>query len=121
MHNPISFFYAKLFQYFNYAGIKLINLHFQTSFIFSATLYFYFLEIVKLTPIEFNVINKILILLVGPTINLVSYFYFNNQKREEQIINLYQNETNKNKPISTLLTCAFVLPMVVFFTITVFN
>lgn len=120
MNNPIIFFYAKVLQYFNYAGIKIINVHAQASFIFSTTLFFYFLEVIKLSGVEFNMFMKITVLLVGPTLNLVSYFYFNNRKRENEMTKLIQNETPKNNILSSILTFALVLPMVVFFTITVF-
>jgi hypothetical protein len=121
MNNPAIFFYAKVLQYFSYAGIKVINVHAQTSFIFSATLYFYFLEVVKLLGMEFNLPLKIAVLLVGPTINLISYYYFNNDKRENILFDLLAKEKEGQKLVSNLLTAAFILPMVIFFTLTVFR
>ncbi len=120
MNNPVIFFYAKVLQYFNYAGIKIINVHAQTSFIFSATLFFYFLEIIKLSGMESNIFVKIAILLVGPTLHLITYSYFNNEKRDNELTKLIQSETPKNRILSNALTFALVVPMVVFFTITVF-
>jgi phosphoserine phosphatase len=120
MTNPMDLFYAKVLQYFSYAGIKVINIHAQATFIFSATLYFYFLEVLKLTNIDFNMTTRIMVLLMCPAINLVTYYYFKNEQKAIKLNEITKNEDANHKIISNLLTAAFVLPMIVFFTFSIF-
>ncbi len=119
--NPINLFYAKILQYFTYAGIKTINVHTQATFIFSTTLYFYFLEIVHFFVGEASVLIKLMILAVGPIIHFISYFYFKNYEMEDKLSKIIENESTRTKTVSSLLTLVLILPMVIFFTITVFT
>lgn len=120
MNNPVIFFYAKVFQYFNHVGIKVINVHAQASFIFSVTMFYYVYEIVGIAGWELNTPLKIVLLLIEPTIHVATYLYFNKEEMEAQLIDLSRSEGN-NGIISSLLTLAFVLPMVIFFTQTLFK
>lgn len=119
--NPVNLLYAKILQYFTFAGIKAINVHTQASFIFSATVYFYFLEVVQIFTEEASAFIKLMILAVGPIIQFVSYFYFNTDAMENKLSSILENESRQTKTISSLLTLAFVLPMIIFFTVTVFT
>jgi len=119
--NPFNLFYAKILQYFTFAGIKAINVHTQASFIFSATLYFYFLEMIQLFTGEASVLVKLMILAVGPIMHIVSYFYFNSKAKENELVRIIENESAQANTVSSLLTAVIVLPMVIFFTITVFT
>ncbi|NER15929.1 hypothetical protein [Spongiivirga citrea] len=118
--NPINLFYAKILQYFTFAGIKAINVHAQASFIFSATLYFYFLEVVQLFTGEASVFIQLMILAIGPMMHLISYSYFNSAAMASKLSDIIENESAQTNAISSLLTVAFILPMIIFFTITVF-
>ena len=121
MNNPIIFFYAKVFQYFNHVGIKAINLHAQASFIFSVTMFYYVYELVNLIGLELSTPFKIALLLVEPTIHVAAYLYFNKEEVEQQLINLAKNEDANKRIASSLMTVALVLPMLIFFTQTLFN
>ena len=121
MNNPIIFFYAKVFQYFNHVGIKIINVHVQASFIFSVTMFYYVYEIVGLTGWELSTPFKISLLLMEPTIHVAAYLYFNKEEMEAQLMDLSKSENANNNIISSLLTLVFVLPMVIFFTQNLFR
>lgn len=116
MNNPLVLFYAKIFQYFDYAGIKLINLHTQASFIFSITLYYYLLKVVDVLSLELNSVGKIAILLLAPAAQLASYLYFNRAPIEEKITTAYKTQSGGDNAISTALTIVFIIPMIIFFT-----
>jgi len=117
--NPINLFYAKILQYFTFAGIKAINVHAQASFIFAATLYFYFLEVVQLFTGEASLFIQLMILAIGPMMHVISYFYFNNVTMENKLAEITKNESAHTSTLSSLLTIVLVLPMIIFFTITV--
>ncbi|MFP2995880.1 hypothetical protein ABN763_08215 [Spongiivirga sp. MCCC 1A20706] len=116
MNNPAILFYAKVHQYFNYAGIKTFNLHAQTSFIFSVTIFFYAYQMVEMMGIELSLPYRIALLLLQPTLHVASYMIFNQDKMESLVMNVQKNEDTNGSVISTLLTVALVLPMMVFFT-----
>ncbi len=121
MNNPAILFYSKVYQYFNYAGIKTFNLHAQTSFIFSVTLFFYIYKMVEMVGFELSLPYRIALLLLQPTLHVASYMIFNQDKMTSQILNFQKSEDNNQSAISTLLTMALVLPMLVFFTKTAFG
>lgn len=121
MSTPLNIFYAKVLQYFNYAGIKVINVHAQASFIFSATIYFYLLEVIRISGMEFNLITKVSILLTGPIMHLLTYKHYNKETSEKELYAVLARQPKEYKVIVNVLTALFVLPMIVFFTISVFN
>ncbi|MFP2995879.1 hypothetical protein ABN763_08210 [Spongiivirga sp. MCCC 1A20706] len=119
--NPIHLFYAKLLQYFTYAGIKTVNVHVQASFVFAATFYFYFMVIIGSFPIAASDFFKVITLATCPILQMIAYYHFKNEKRSNELRRITEKENTQTNVISSLLTIAAILPMVVFFTITVFN
>jgi len=117
----LNVFYAKVLQYCEYTGIKAINVHTQASFIFSATFYFYLLEIVRIMGIEFNMVTKVSILITGPLMYFFAYKHYNKEESEKELLALIASEPKEYKVLGNILTVLFVLPMIVFFTISVFN
>ena len=115
MNNPLLLFYAKIYQYFNYAGIKLINLHVQASFLFSVTLYFYVIKMIDVLHLELNAIGTLALLVAGPVMQLVSYLYFSRNEVEGEIKNIFSKENEENKAVSNGLTIVFIIPMILFF------
>ncbi len=116
MNNPIILFYAKVYQYFAYAGIKVINIHIQASFIFAVTMFYYLRQIVEMTEWELSVPFQIAVLLFEPAIHIVAYHYFNKDKMKEKLEQFNQSEDNNTKFFSSMLTLALVLPMLIYFT-----
>ncbi|NER15930.1 hypothetical protein [Spongiivirga citrea] len=116
MNNPAILFYSKVYQYFNYAGIKTFNLHAQTSFIFSVTVFFYVYKMVEVVGLELSLPYRIALLLLQPTLHVATYMIFNQDKMTSHVMNFQKNEDSNGNAISTLLTAALVLPMLVFFT-----
>jgi hypothetical protein len=116
MNNPVIFFYAKVYQYFNHVGIKTINLHAQASFIFSVTAFYYVYEFVNLIGLELSAPMKFALLLIEPTIHIAAYLYFNKKNVEQQLTSLAKSEDSNSNVASSLMTVALVLPMMIFFT-----
>ena len=115
MNNPLVLFYSKLYQYFNYAGIKAVNFHVQASFIFAVTVFFYSLKLIEALPIQLNAFGMLAVLLVGPIVQIASYLYFSNENVAEEIMQTTAEESSHDKAITTGLTIAFMLPMALFF------
>lgn len=116
MNNPLILFYAKVYQYFTYAGIKAVNIHVQASFIFAVTMFYYLSQMVEMTGWELSVPFKIAVLLFEPIAHIVAYLYFNKDKMKEKLEQFNQSEDSYTKIISSMLTLALVMPMLVYFT-----
>lgn len=121
MINPVTFFYSKIYQYITYAGITEVNPHLQSSLLVAATIYYYLQQAINLLPIELNPIAQITSILICPLSLILCYVYFNNNGREKQLEELYRNENEEERSLSNTLTIALIVPMLVFFTVTVFN
>ncbi len=121
MINPVTFFYSKIYQYITYAGITEVNPHLQSSLLVAATVYYYLQQAMTLLSIELNPIAQITTILICPLSLIVCYTYFNNDGREKQLEQMYRNENEEERSLNNALTIALLVPMLVFFTVTVFN
>jgi hypothetical protein len=116
MNNPIILFYAKVYQYFEYAGIKVINLHAQASFILAVTLFYYLNLVLDLAGLPLGTSAKISVLLFYPAVHISAYLYFNQKSMSNKLKALFQKEDQHAKMISSVLTMVLILPMLMYFT-----
>ncbi|NER17320.1 hypothetical protein [Spongiivirga citrea] len=121
MINPVTFFYSKIYTYITYAGITEVNPHLQSSLIVTATLCYYLQQAINLLPFELNPTAQLITLLLCPLSLFICYTYYNNDGREKQLERLNLNENEDERSLNNALTIALVVPMLVFFTVTVFN
>jgi len=121
MINPVTFFYSKIYQYITYAGITGVNPHLQSSLILVATLFYYLQQTLNMLPFELNPAMRFITILICPLSLIICYVYFNNDGKEKQLEQLYQNENEDDRRLNNALTIALVVPVLVFFAVTVFN
>lgn len=121
MINPVTFFYSKIYTYITYAGITEVNPHLQSSLIVAATLCYYLQLAINLVPFELNPIVHLLTALLCPLSLLICYAYYNNDSREKQLVELNQNESEDDRSLNNALTIALIVPVLFFFTVTVFS
>ena len=116
MNNPLILFYAKVYQYFTYAGIKTVNIHIQASFIFAVTMFYYLRQMVAMTGWELSTPFKMAVLLFEPIVHIAAYLYFNKAKMKEKLEQFNQSENGYTKFFSSMLTLALITPMLIYFT-----
>ncbi|MFP2995253.1 hypothetical protein ABN763_05060 [Spongiivirga sp. MCCC 1A20706] len=121
MINPVTFFYSKIYTYITYAGITEVNPHLQSSLIVAATLFYYMQQAINLLPFELNLTTRLITLFLCPLSLFICYKYFNNDGREKQLERLNRNESEDDRSLNNALTIALLVPVLVFFTVTVFK